>query len=279
MVKKSLMLFDPLVNPMIFLGIALGIGFCHMLLGIAIEVVDSMRNGAYKEAIFGNLTWLIFLPSLILYFTVFSSMPTVKTVLEIVMWFCVVGIIVFAHQEGKPKLLDQIIWAVILWIVWYFVTQLFLGVLFNFRYTIQLPSTMFYSVAVPLLIVEIIRFKEAKKVLGKIAWGLYRLYGISTYLSVVLSYVRLMALGMVTGVIAMAINIIAWMVLEIPVIGIVLTVLILIGGHMFNLVINCLGGFIHTMRLQYIEFFGRFYTGGSKPFKPFGFETKYVEIE
>lgn len=277
--KNSLMLFDPLVNPMIFLGLALGIGFIHMLLGITIEVIDSMRNGAYGEAIFANLTWLIFLPLLILYFTVFKTMPVVKAIFEIIMWVCVVGIVVFAHQEAKAQRLDQIIWAVIIWLIWYPVTQGILGILFNYHYTIQVPSYVYYVFGVPLLIIEIIRFREAKKVLGKIAWGLYRLYGISTYLSVVLSYVRLMALGMVTGVIAMAINIIAWMVLKIPIIGIVFTILILIGGHLFNLVINCLGGFIHTMRLQYIEFFGRFYSGGSKPFKPFGFETKYVEIE
>ncbi len=277
--KRSLMLFDPLVNPMIFLGLALGIGFIHMLLGIAIEVIDSMKNGAYGEAVFANLTWLIFLPSLILYFTVFKAMPGVRAILEIVMWLCIVGIVVFAHQEGRVNVSDQILWAVIIWLIWYPVTQMVMGVLFNFRYTIQVPSYVFYVFGLPLLIMEIIRFKEAKVVLGKIAWGLYRLYGISTYLSVVLSYVRLMALGMVTGVIAMAINIIAWMVLKIPIVGIVLTILILIGGHLFNVVINCLGGFIHTMRLQYIEFFGRFYSGGSKPFKPFGFETKYVEIE
>ena len=88
-----------------------------------------------------------------------------------------------------------------------------------------------------------------------------------------------MALGMVTGVIAIAINKIAWMITGIPIVGFILVVLILIPSHLFNIVINALGGFIHTMRLQYIEFFGRFYNGGSKPFKPFGFETNYVEFE
>jgi V/A-type H+-transporting ATPase subunit I len=132
---------------------------------------------------------------------------------------------------------------------------------------------------IPLVAFEVARFKHMKQVLGKIAWGFYNLYGISSYLGVLLSYVRLMALGMVTGVIAIAINKIAWMITGIPVIGIVLVILILIPSHLFNLVINALGGFIHTMRLQYIEFFGRFYSGGSKPFKPFQLETNYVEID
>lgn len=276
--KNSLTLFNPLTNPMIFVVISLGLGFIHMLLGIAIEVVDSMKNGEYSQAIFANLTWFLLLPSIILYFTVFGDSLFAKMVLEIVMWSCIVGIIVFSYPEGKPKLLDQTIWAVIVFLIWYFITNFIFGGLFNIHYQVQVPKEVYYLL-IPLLLIEFLRRQEAKKVLGKVVWGLYNLYGISGYLGVVLSYVRLMALGMVTGVIAMAVNIIAWMVIKIPVAGIVFGIIILIGGHLFNLAINCLGGFIHTMRLQYIEFFGRFYAGGSKPFKPFGFETKYVEIE
>lgn len=271
------MLFDPLINPMIFLGLALGIGFLHLLIGLGIEVIDSIKNGEYGQAIFKNLTWLIFLPSLLLYFIVFKSNIFAKIFLEVVMWVCIVGIIVASHPEGKPKVIDQIVWAVIIWLLWYALTS-FATKLFSFHYQIQVPFYAYIGL-LPLIIFEVVRFKETKKVLSKVAWGLYNLYGISTYLSVVLSYVRLMALGMVTGVIAMAINIIAWMLIKIPVVGIILTIIVLIGGHLFNIVINSLGGFIHTMRLQYIEFFGRFYAGGSKPFKPFSFETKYVEIE
>jgi len=113
----------------------------------------------------------------------------------------------------------------------------------------------------------------------RIAWGLYTLYGITSFVSNILSYIRLMALGMVTGGIAVTVNMIAWMVLKVPVIGIILAIVVLIVGHSFNIVINALGGFIHTMRLHYIEFFGRFYAGGGRMFKPFGMETKYVEIK
>jgi len=275
--RQSLMLFDPLTNPMIFVGIALGLGFIHMLLGIGIEVVDSMKNSEYRQAIFANLTWLILLPSLILYFSVFKSSILAKMILEILMWLCIVGIIVASHHEGKPKVLDQIIWVPIIMLVWILFTGV-VGKLFGFKYVIQIPSYV-YLILIPLFVIEATRFKEVKKMLGKLAWGFYNLYGISSYLGVVLSYVRLMALGMVTGVIAIAINKIAWMMIGIPVVGVILAILILIPSHIFNIVINALGGFIHTMRLQYIEFFGRFYAGGSKPFKPFGFETKYVEIE
>ncbi len=276
--RRTFILFDPLTNPMIFIGIALGLGFIHMMLGIAIEVVDSIKNGEYGQAIFANLTWFILLPSIILYFTVFNSSVPGKMILEMLMWLCVVGIIMASHPEGKPKLVDQLVWAIIILLLWVGFTKLALGLVFNIHYQIQIPKEVYYFIF-PLLIFEFTRLKEAKKVLGKLAWGLYNFYGISGYLGVVLSYVRLMALGMVTGVIAIAINKIAWMLIGIPVVGVVLVIIILIPSHLFNIVINALGGFIHTMRLQYIEFFGRFYAGGSKPFKPFGFETKYVEIE
>ncbi len=275
--KNSVMLFDPVKQPMIFIAIALGLGFIHMMLGIGIEIIDNLKNKEYNQAIFANLTWFIIIPCIILYSVVFSSSLMAKAILELILWACIVGIIIASHPEGKPKLVDQLAWAPIVLFAWYNITSFAFGFL-NIKYVIQIPAYV-YLAAIPLLVFEFVRRKEMKKVFGKIAWGLYNLYGISSYLGVLLSYVRLMALGMVTGVIAIAINKIAWMITGIPVIGIILVIIILIPSHLFNLIINALGGFIHTMRLQYIEFFGRFYSGGSKPFKPFGFETNYVDIK
>jgi len=49
-------------------------------------------------------------------------------------------------------------------------------------------------------------------------------------------------------------------------------------GHPYNIAINALGSFVHSCRLQYVEFFGRFYQGGGEAFKPFCENTKYVKI-
>lgn len=117
-----------------------------------------------------------------------------------------------------------------------------------------------------------------QRVAGKLAWGGYALYGATSYIGVVLSYIRIMALGMVTGGIAMAINTIAWMVTGIPVLGILLALVALVGGHAYNLAVNVLGAFVHTLRLNYVEFFPRFYTGGGEPFVPFREESRYVAI-
>ncbi len=275
--KNSVTIFNPIAQPMIFIALALGLGFIHMMIGIGIEIVDSFKNKEYGQAIFANLTWFILIPAIVLYFAIFNQSIAGRAILEIVLWFCIISIIVASHPEGKPHVIDQVVWAVVIWLLWYIVTSK-AGQLLQFEYVIELPSYAYYGF-IPLILFEITRFQKSKAALGKIAWGFYNLYGISSYLGVLLSYVRLMALGMVTGVIAIAINKIAWMITGIPVVGIILVILILIPSHLFNLVINALGGFIHTMRLQYIEFFGRFYSGGSKPFRPFKFETNYVEIE
>jgi V/A-type H+-transporting ATPase subunit I len=115
--------------------------------------------------------------------------------------------------------------------------------------------------------------------LSKFAWGGYALYGATSYIGVVLSYIRLMALGMVTGGIAVTVNVIAWMVLKIPVVGIVLALLVLIGGHAYNIAVNILGAFVHSLRLNYVEFFPRFYQGGGEPFVPLREEYQFVSIK
>ena len=112
----------------------------------------------------------------------------------------------------------------------------------------------------------------------RIALGAYDLYNITGWLSDVLSYSRLLALGLATGVIASVINQMGSM-LPNNVIGIIFFVLIFLVGHSMNLAINLLGAYVHTNRLQFVEFFGKFYEGGGRPFHPFRENTKYAEIK
>ena len=113
----------------------------------------------------------------------------------------------------------------------------------------------------------------------KVLGGVVKLYDVVGYFGDVLSYARLLALGLATGAIAMAINGVAEMAGGIPFVGPVAAVLILLGGHLFNLAVNCLGGFVHSARLQYLEFFGKFFTGGGKVFAPFREEKRYSVVK
>ncbi len=108
--------------------------------------------------------------------------------------------------------------------------------------------------------------------------GVLSLYNVTSYLGDVLSYSRLLALGLATSAIAMIVNTITGLVSGIPYVGWLLAVLVFFGGHLFSVVVNVLGAFIHSLRLQYVEFFSKFYSGGGRIFSPLRFDTKYTRI-
>lgn len=148
-----------------------------------------------------------------------------------------------------------------------------------------LPKTAMFPViggvfVLSALLIVVNQLVSYKDIAQKIFWSIFAVYGVITgnCLADILSYSRLFALGLTTSLLALAINNIVYIVAAIPYVGIVLAVLIFVGGHTFNIAINVLGGYVHTSRLQYLEFFGKFFEGGGKPFKPFRIETKYTVI-
>lgn len=119
---------------------------------------------------------------------------------------------------------------------------------------------------------------RANKGIGaKIAGGLFGLYGITGYLGDVLSYSRLLALGLATGLIGSSFNLMIKL-LGNGFVAIIFGTVIFVGGHLFNLAINALGAYVHACRLQYLEFFGKFYVGGGKAFTPFKSKNKYINV-
>lgn len=115
--------------------------------------------------------------------------------------------------------------------------------------------------------------RREKNIFKKLFKGVSGLYDITSYFSDVLSYSRLMALCLSTGVIAQVVNLLAELVGPVP------AILVGIIGHGFNLANSALGSYVHTSRLQYVEFFGKFYEGGGKEFTPFKYKNKYTKIK
>lgn len=118
--------------------------------------------------------------------------------------------------------------------------------------------------------------RSEKNIFKKLISGVLSLYNVTAFLGDVLSYSRLFALGLATGVIGTVINAMASM-LGGSFIGYILMVVFMVLGHTFNIAINVLGAYVHSSRLQYVEFFGKFFEGDGKPFEPFRVNTKYIE--
>ena len=112
----------------------------------------------------------------------------------------------------------------------------------------------------------------------RLAKGAYALYGVTSWLSDILSYSRLLALGLATGVIATVVNKMGSMFGG-GIIGAIIFILVFAIGHTLNIGVNLLGAYVHTNRLQFVEFFGKFYEGGGREFKPFAANTKYYKFK
>lgn len=119
--------------------------------------------------------------------------------------------------------------------------------------------------------------RSAESAGGKIGSGLYELYGITSYVGDLVSYTRLMAIGLSGGSIAGAVNLIMGMVGG-PIGTFLLGPLIFVIFQTVNVGLSLLSGYVHTLRLTYVEYFGKFYDGGGKAFKPFETQNEYINL-
>ncbi len=115
-------------------------------------------------------------------------------------------------------------------------------------------------------------------IFGKAFSGIMSLYDVTGYLGDVLSYSRLLALGLGSAAVGLVINLLCNLIAPTPFVGIPLAIALFIFGHGFSIAVNLLGAFIHPLRLQYVEFFGKFYDANGMDFKPLRNETQFAKI-
>ena len=132
-------------------------------------------------------------------------------------------------------------------------------------------------IAVVGLAIMLVLGGHGKKGIGRITGGLGKVYGITGFVSDLLSYSRIMALSLSGAVVGSVVNQMGAMAGG-GILGVLIFVVVAIVGHTFNLATSVLSAYVHTSRLQYIEFFGRFFEGGGRTMTPLENNTKYVEI-
>ena len=175
------------------------------------------------------------------------------------------------NKLTKEAILDELPWI-------YFI---FTILIFTIKDSLHLSPIMGkYLVLSGALSVVITHSRKGRNLFLKPLTGILSLYNLVGYFSDTLSYSRLLALGLSTAVIASVVNLTAQIFQGmIPGVGMVTALLILIVGHLFNFIISSLGAFIHSMRLQFVEFIPKFMEGGGKKFIPFSRESKYVYVK
>lgn len=184
-------------------------------------------------------------------------------------------------KQYKDALYDVVFWYLLVGgaIIYLLTTEMFTGMM---GLTFILPQALGNVMAVFMIIgavgITLTAGRESRNPVKRLLKGLYGLYNVSGYLSDILSYSRLLALGLATGVIASVINKMGSMTGG-GVVGIIAFIVIFLAGNAINIGINLLGAYVHCNRLQYVEFFGKFYEGGGRKFSPFAMHTKYYKIK
>ncbi len=248
-----------------------GAGYLMSLMGMC--GITTFIFGALTGGFFGDL--LPEIAGMIDPDTTFTAMPALFTPLGntimILIGSLVLGVIqIFTgmivsvirkcqNGEGLSALFDEGAW----WFILFGVGFLFL---------VKTLGIILLIIGCVLLIVG--QFVTKKSFVGGLTGLVGAIYnGVTGYFSDILSYSRLMALMLAGSVIAMVFNMLGAMT------GNAITfAIIAIIGNALNLGLNLLGCFVHDLRLQVLEFFGRFYKDGGKPFKPLNINTKYVDV-
>lgn len=192
-----------------------------------------------------------------------------------------VGLGMKAANLIKQKKYLDVLWDVVAWYIFFtgavFMVMPFVPAVPQAAIDAVEPYGM-YILATGAVILLLTAGRKGKNIFGKIVGGLSALYDLINFMSDVLSYSRLLALGLATSVIASIVNEMGSMG-GFTFTGVIVFILVFIVGHAINFALNALGAYVHSSRLQYIEFFNKFYEGGGKPFQPFRRNTKYIRIK
>ena len=240
-------LINAMKSPMLVLYFALIFGAVHLLYGITLKFLTMLKTNVI-DAIFEKLSWVIFLSGFFGW-AVFSWMT------DMVNKSLVSAVIEPGNLITSVPTLNSLGMNIIS------------GLMIAGASMIMLNA-----------------FRKGKKTvmgfIGSFFGGIYSLYGTSAFVSDILSYARLLALGLSGSIIANVFNMLSFMLRDSigGIAGMIVTVIFLIIGHSFNLVLSAFGAFVHSLRLQFVEFFSKFLESGGTPYEPLHEEGVYYRV-
>jgi V/A-type H+-transporting ATPase subunit I len=275
---QALIVLDPMQDIMIALIVSIALGVVHIVFGISIAAAANIKAGRWDEAVKGQFStlWLIS--------TVAVVGMGVAGVLPgaIVMPALLVGLLITLIMKGLAHRApgadtDAPPWQRVLGWAW-----LALLVVWVVVVSVGGPSSPVGLALLGLTVGAAVVGGPARSTVAAVLVGAYETYGMTSLISDFLSYTRLAALGLASVLVGQVMNMLGGMVAPMrlgPVpVGWLFAVLILVIGHGVNVAINLLGAFVHPTRLQFVEFFSKFYEGGGTAYRPFKPYTKSVVL-
>jgi len=283
---RALQVLDPLAELQTFLVITIVIGVAQVLFGVAIAAYDSFRRGDPRSAIFEQVSTIFLFVMIGLCAYGYAAGNAVLG--NAALWIGLLGTMLMQGRTleaalGQP---DRPLWDRALGWLWLASMLAWVASL-----AFSGPGFVLWILA-GVTFVGLFVAKTVRASVVSFLGGAYAVYGMSAFLGDILSYTRLAALGLSGALVGMVFNVLAGMVWE-PVVGLfrsgglgylwglialVSAIAIFVVGHVFNVVINLLGAFVHPARLQFVEFFSKFYEGGGHPLVPFRFATRSVVL-
>ncbi len=277
---QSLQVLDPLGELTTFLLITMVLGVIQVFFGVFIAAYDAFRRGDPSEAVFGQLS------TIFLFACIAAMVVTGQGV-----WLSV-GLVGTMLMQGRAIQAavgssERPTWDRALGVLW-----LLVALAAAFMMGLASVWTWLGILAGASIVLAIVSKSARAAVLGLLG-GAYAVYGMSAFVGDILSYTRLAALGLSGALVGYVFNLLAGLVMAPAMelmgaggVNILWGVLIaafsatvFVVGHTFNVVINLLGAFVHPARLQFVEFFSKFYEAGGRVFRPFGRRTEHLVLE
>ncbi len=284
---RALQLLDPLSQLPTFLVAVIVLGVVQVFFGVGIAAYDAFRRGDAADAISEQLsTIFLFAMIAVCAWGYSSGAPLVGR------FALVIGLIATMLMQGRTITAalgrsDVPVWDRAIGWAW-------LGGMLAWSVSLAVGGPGFFLWIVSgVTLAGLFVSRTVRRSVVSLLGGAYAVYGMSSFLGDILSYSRLAALGLSGALVGMVFNILAGLVWE-PVGGLwasggfgllggavvaLLAGAVFVFGHVFNVVINLLGAFVHPARLQYVEFFSKFYSGGGRALVPFRFATRSVVLD